>query len=445
MSSFIEKPRYQCALGGALTTVNAINRAVAIVHSAPGCASTADSAAKSGSGYWGAGYCDGRATPSTNIIEKEVIFGGEQRLKEQIESTFEIIDADLFTVITGCMTDIIGDDVNAVAEEFRALGKPLVVAETGGFKGNSYKGYDLILQAIVNQYVTKGLTKNPKKVNILGLVPALDPFWRGNLIEVKRLLKELGIEASTFFTHFDNLDSLKNSSEASLNIVFSDVNGIGAAKAYEEIHEIPYVNLPLPIGPDSTDEFLRFIAQKFDVENELLEKVIREEKEYYYGYIQNVADIYNDLDLQRHAIIVGNADYAYAVTKFVTNDFGWIPYFTAITDILEDEEKEKVKKVFESFNEDLKPYLVFETDTSIIASKLKEKIEEEKDSYGSPISPAFVLGSTLDRSLANELKAGFLSITYPVTNRVVTDQGYTGYRGGLRLVNDILSSLLSNR
>ncbi|HEX9059220.1 MAG TPA: nitrogenase component 1, partial [Clostridia bacterium] len=157
MSSFIEKPRYQCALGGALTTVNAINRAVAIVHSAPGCASTADSAAKSGSGYWGAGYCDGRATPSTNIIEKEVIFGGEQRLKEQIESTFEIIDADLFTVITGCMTDIIGDDVNAVAEEFRALGKPLVVAETGGFKGNSYKGYDLILQAIVNQYVTKGL------------------------------------------------------------------------------------------------------------------------------------------------------------------------------------------------------------------------------------------------------------------------------------------------
>ncbi|HEX9062407.1 MAG TPA: nitrogenase component 1, partial [Clostridia bacterium] len=291
----------------------------------------------------------------------------------------------------------------------------------------------------------KGLTKNPKKVNILGLVPALDPFWRGNLIEVKRLLKELGIEANTFFTHFDQLDSLKNSSEASLNIVFSEVNGIGAAKAYEEIHEIPYVNLPLPIGPDATDEFLRFIAQKFDVENELLEKVIREEKEYYYGYIQNVADIYNDLDLQRHAIIVGNADYAYAVTKFVTSDFGWIPYFTAVTDILEDDEKEKVKKAFESFNEDLKPYLVFETDTSIIASKLKEKIEEEKDSYGSPISPAFVLGSTLDRSLANELKAGFLSVTYPVTNRVVTDQGYTGYRGGLRLANDILSSLLSNR
>ena len=133
MSTHIERPRYQCALGGALVTINAIERAVAIVHAAPGCAASADGAATVGGGYWGTTVTDGRATPSTNIVEREVIFGGEERLAEQIASTLDVVDADLFAVITGCMTDIIGDDVKAVVSEFQKKGKPVIFAETGGF------------------------------------------------------------------------------------------------------------------------------------------------------------------------------------------------------------------------------------------------------------------------------------------------------------------------
>jgi nitrogenase molybdenum-iron protein beta chain len=445
MSSFIEKPRYQCALGGALTTVNALNRAVAIVHSAPGCASSADGAAKSGSGYWGAGYCDGRATPSTNILEKEVIFGGEKRLREQIDSTLSIIDADLFTVITGCMTDIIGDDVKSIVSDYQRNGKPLIVAETGGFKGNSYHGYDLILKALISQYVQQDLPKDPKEVNLLGLVPALDPFWRGNLIELKRLLTELGLKVNTFFTPFDILDTLKKSSQASLNIVLSDIYGREAAGAYEEFHRIPFLNQPLPIGPTATGEFLDTVAERLNIDKKKLAKVKKAERQWYYGFIQNVADLYNDLDLQRYAVIIGDVNYTYALTRFVAEDFGWIPYFTAVTDILDEHEQESAARRFSKLSPGLRPKLVFETDTSAISAKLKEYLAAEQDEYSSPINPAFVLGSTLDRPLAQELKAGFLSVTYPVTNRVVTDQGYAGYRGGLRFANDILSALLSNR
>lgn len=36
MASFIEKPRFTCPLGGALATVNALPKAVAILHSSQG-------------------------------------------------------------------------------------------------------------------------------------------------------------------------------------------------------------------------------------------------------------------------------------------------------------------------------------------------------------------------------------------------------------------------
>ncbi|MBI1921033.1 MAG: hypothetical protein HYS23_08135 [Geobacter sp.] len=443
--TFIERPRYQCALGGALVTINSIDRAVAIVHASPGCAASADGAATVGSGYWGTTVTDGRATPSTNIVEKEIIFGGEERLAEQIESTLKVVDADLYAVITGCMTDIIGDDVKSVVGEFRKQGKPVIFAETGGFKGDSSVGYEFIWDAIINQYVEKGLPKNPRLVNILGLVPAQDVFWRGNLAELKSLLTAIGLEVNTFLTPFDDLAALKTSSQAALTIVLSDVHGDKAARLYEEAHGIPFVNEPLPIGPTATTEFLRRIAERFNLDRQQVENVIDEESRWYYSFINPLTDLFTDQDFQRFAVVVGNADYAYAATRFVANDLGWIPYFAAITDVLTDEEKKRVQERFAAIEPDLRPKVVFETDTSQVQARLQEELAKEDDPYGTPISPAFVLGSTLDRPLAADIKAAFWGISYPITNRIITDQGYVGFRGGLRLATEIVSVLVSNR
>ncbi len=445
MSGYIERPRYQCALGGALATINSVYRAIPIVHSAPGCSSSADGAANTGSGYWGATYCGGRSTPSTNILEKEIIFGGENRLREQIESTLSIIDGDLYAVITGCMTDIIGDDVKSVAETFKQQGKNFVLAETGGFKGNSATGYELILEAFFTQYTEKSVEKTPNMVNLLGLVPAQDIFWRGDLIELKRLLNGLGVEANTFFAPFDNTEPIKAASRAALNIVFSDVHGIKAAKVFEEVHGTPFISLPVPIGPTATEKFLIKIGEALNISSEKVQAVISSEKEWYYSFIHNLTDIYNDLDLQRNSIVVGDINYVYSLTRFVSDDLGWIPAYAVITDILDEDQKNSIIKRFDEIPRALRPRLIFETDTSRIADLIVEDQENKESEYDLAISPAFVLGSTLDRPLAARIKAGFLGVTYPVVNRVITDQSYVGHRGGLRLATEIFSVILSNR
>lgn len=445
MSSHIERPRYQCALGGALVTINSIDRAVAIVHAAPGCAASADGAATVGGGYWGTTLTDGRATPSTNIVEREVIFGGEERLAEQIAATMEVVDADLYAVITGCMTDIIGDDVRAVVAEFQRQGKPVIVAETGGFKGDSTVGADFIWEAIIGQYITPGLPRDERLVNLFGFIPAQDVFWRGNLLELKRLLALLGITANTFLTPEDRLQDLKEASRAALNIVFSEVHGVKPAKLFQERHGVPFVTEPLPIGPTATEDFLRRIALILNIDGRLLERVIAREKAHYYGFINPLTDLINDQDFQRYGVVIGNANYSYAVTRFIAEDLGWLPYLTAVTDLLHDEQQETVQKHLESLPEKYRPKVIFETDTDRITARLNEILEQEEDPYGSPIHPAFVIGSNLDRPLAAGIKAGFWGVSYPITNRIVTDQFYVGYRGGLRLVSDLISVLVSNR
>ena len=447
MTTIIEQPRYQCALGGALATISALPRTSAVIHAAPGCGSSTDTAAALGSGYWGSTYCNGRATPSTNTLEREIIFGGEERLSEQLRATFRIIDADLYAVITGCMTDIIGDDAASIVRQFRAEGLPVVVAETGGFKGNSAKGHELIWDALIDQYVEKDLPVDPLRVNLLGLIPAQNVFWRGDLIEIKRLLTALGLKVATFFTPFDTLDQLRTASSAGLNIVLSDIHGQGTAAKFQEVHGTPSLTLPVPIGPSATREFLEAVADRFSLKARKTKKVIDEENNHYFAFIQHVAESYNDLDLQRYAFVVSDSTYGWALTRFLAHDLGWIPYLTAVTDILTDEEKERLVGRFDTLAEAVRPQVVFETDSSRVIVSAKARIDQEPvNPYGgSPVDPAFVLGSTLDRNLAAALNAGLLTVSYPVTNRVITDQGYAGFRGGLRLATDLLSVILSPR
>lgn len=446
MSKFIERPRYLCSMGGAVATLKALPRAISIIHAAAGCGGNFGNALNGATGYLGSGYCAGQALPSSNVYERDIVFGGEERLEEQIANTLEIVDGDLYFVVTGCMVDIIGDDAVAVANRFKASGKPVLAVETGGFKGNSFKGYDLVLEKLFSDFVEKSPIKDKQTVNIFGLVPIQDVFWKGNLNILKNLLNKLGFKVNTFFGEGETIDNLRQSGAASLNIVVSDVYGIGPAQIFEETHNVPYVVVPLPIGPSGTEEFLRQVGAALKIDNTLVDAVIAEEKARYYGYVERLGDVYNDLDFQRYSVVVADANYGPALTKFVADDLGWLPELVVITDILSEEEQALVASRFKGFASGITPKVVFDTDTTNVSKHFSEAWPRNNNSrYFDSFSPAFVLGSSLDREFAESLGAAHLSVTYPISNRVVLDRAYLGYDGSLRLIEDILGLLVGSR
>jgi nitrogenase molybdenum-iron protein beta chain len=445
-SRFIERPRAFCALGGAVLTAGALPGTVPIMHASMGCGGSIYWGQVGSTGYLGAGYCGGLAVPSSNIQEHHVIFGGVERLEEQVRNTVDLIDGDLYVILTGCNADIIGDDIQSVVRLFQAEGVNIAGAETGGFRGDGYVGYDIVLSSLAKNYVLKAEPKKRNKVNLIGVVPGQDAFWRGNLLKIRRLLGKLGLEVNSFFTEHDTLEGIRNSGDAALTIVVSDFYGLRTAKAYEEIHDIPYLTGPFPIGPTAAGEFLRKIAASLNLPAATLETLIEAETKNYFRYVERVADAFNDLDWQRYAVVVGDANYAPAITKFIADDLGWLPELMVVTDQLEDEDKPKIEQVIENLTSGYQTKREYETDPTEIKKIFWKHVPRKSDlSYQDDFSPAFVIGSSFEREFAYDLGAGHLTVSYPVANRVVLNRGYAGYDGSISLIEDLLSVITAQR
>ncbi|MDR3123142.1 MAG: hypothetical protein LBU16_05115 [Treponema sp.] len=446
MSKFVDRPRYTCALGGAVGTIQAIPRAIAIIHGSAGCGGNIFSALNAGSGYIGGGYCGGQAMPSSNVVERDVVFGGEARLREQIQSTLELVDGDLFVVVTGCMVDMIGDDTAAVVSEFRDVEKTVIAVPTPSFKGNAFYGYELLFKGLIDRYIQKSAEKDALSVNVLGIVPAQDAFWKGNLREIKRLLEKLGLRANTFFGEGETLEDFKNAGRASLNIVVSNSFGVDAAKHFEEVHGIPYIVSPFPIGALQGETFLKTVGNALNIDPRRLAAVLEKEKENYYNYFSRIADIYNDADLQRYSIVVGDSSYAPAMTRFLSDELGWIPELAVVTDILDEARQQTVRAQFAGLNSGLNPAVYFDTDTSSVKKYLREAWPRNRNNrYYDVMSPTVIIGSAFERDVSAEFGYPLIPVSFPLTSRCVMNRGYAGFTGGLSLTEDIITYLVMGR
>jgi nitrogenase molybdenum-iron protein beta chain len=441
MTVFVERPRTACALSGALAAISAMPGVVPIIHSAIGCGASLSTSASFGAGYFGSGYCSGASAPSSAITESDIVFGGNERLREEITSALELIKADLYVVATSCMTEMIGDDVFGAVSEFASDGKPVIAINTPSFRGDSYVGYEIILDGVFNDYLPVSEERDAGLVNIFGIVPAYDPFFRGDLEELSRLVSSLGLRANTFFTPDQTFENVKSAPRAALNIVFSRVWGTGFARRFEEKHGTPFWETDLPVGAEAADRFLDELGRRMGVSNTVTQAVIERENQEYYGYFERAADLFCDSDFKFYAVTATNSSYAIPASSFLQKELGWVTLESFVTDVLKDEQKQALKKAHEDAG--LDSTLIFETDASRIARTITRNLPENRgQKYFDDYSPLYILGSSLEKSTAAKRGASQLSISYPVYNRVILDRGYAGYRGGLHLFEDLIDVLV---
>jgi nitrogenase molybdenum-iron protein beta chain len=442
--TFIERPKFACALGGAITTVAGLARTVPIVHAAGGCASSLSGTYNGAAGYRGLGYCGGSMIPTSNIAEKNVVFGGEDRLAEQIESTLFALDGDLYIVLTGCQVEIIGDDAVSVARRY--AGSNVVGVSTPGFLGNTLAGYDAVLNALIRDFIPKSDEKEPYTVNILGVVPGHDVFFRGNLDLLTELLAQIGVKANTFFGTGVTVADIKKYGAASLSVVLSPSAGAAPAETFREVHNIGWIRSELPIGPTATSAFLRQIGRALGVDPAKIEEVAGKGTAYYYSFFERIVDTWADLDFQRYAIIAVDSYWAHALTRFVSEDLGWIPYLTAINDIQDEAAQESYRALFGDITSRTKPVVVFEQQAAQLIRHVRNSWElNSNKKYYDQLAPAYVIGSGIEGGLAQKLGAPLLTVAFPVSNRSVLNKGYAGYYGALSLIEDLITNLVSAR
>lgn len=444
MGDFIERSKFSCALGGALSTIAAIPKAVPIVHASGGCAAALSGTYNLSAGYRGVGYCGGSMIPTSNISQSHIVFGGEEKLVGQIESTLKNIKGDIYIVVTGCQTEIIGDDAVSVAARYKD--QNVLGVNTPGFLGNTLRGYDAILSEFAKEIVRKSDTKNERTVNLLGIVPGHDVFYRGNITYLTELLSKIGVKANTFFGEGESVDKIRGYGDAALSVVLSETAGERTAKQFERIHNIPYVVTELPIGPKASERFLRLVADKLGIEKELVDKVVDEENKYFYSYLERIVDVAADLDFQRYVATFTDSYYAYPIVDFVSEELGWIPHFVSINDIQDKKKQEQYSRKFESLTSRTKPQVIYEDKVGLAKKKLRASWPyNHNQKYYDALGPFYIIGSVVERELANDYGAGFLTVAFPVSNRAVLNKGYAGAKGSLSLVEDLLSNLVASR
>jgi nitrogenase molybdenum-iron protein beta chain len=444
MSSLVEQAKFTCALG-AMQTVLAIPKGIPIIHAGPGCAARQFSFASSSAGYQGEGYAGGGQISCTNSTQSEVIFGGEKKLRATVEGTLQVVDGDLYVIQSGCTSGIIGDDVEQVAGDFADQGYPVVGIDTSGFKGNNYLGHELVVNGIIEQYVSFETEKAKVRrglVNVFSVVPFQDAYWRGDLEEIKRILTGIGLEVNILYgSESKGIEEWKDIPNAQFNLILSPWVGVSTAKLLQSKYKTPYLHYPVfPVGLKETSRFLRSVGEFAELPSEQVEAFIQKEEKRYKEYFVSFGDLVSDFGcyLPYHLYTIADSIYGIGTSKFLVEELGFTPKKYYDIDVPNGKTEEEIKSILINIDRRFEDNISFIYDNRIIQDEIRAELQKEK-------TRAVILGSSWDNELAQEhFESILVRISLPITDKVIMQKSYAGYKGGITLIEDLYSGLFAD-
>ena len=199
-----------------------------------------------------------KATLSTNLIDKDVVFGTENKLVAFVEDTCTRYDGKVVFILTSCAPEIVGIDYNLVVPQVKNSSKKIIPINSPGFRGDFYEGFiDAILETVKSLPIHK--EKYSDRVNIVGyMFSRYEEDENGNIEELKKILDKLDLKVNAVFFSGDTYRDLEKFSQAKYNIIFP--YGEKCSKYLQ--HEVGQENIfcDLPIGLEKTIDFINCIA-----------------------------------------------------------------------------------------------------------------------------------------------------------------------------------------
>ena len=249
---------------------------------------------------------------------------------------------------------------------------PIVFAETLGYRGTNFTGHETVVRAILDQYVAKlaGPAPETRKglVNVWSLLPYQNPFWRGDLAEIRRILEGVGLTVNILFgPASEGLSEWRAIPSAELEIVLSPWLGLSIARRLEDAYGQRVLHEPaIPIGARATAAFLRRVGDAVGADSDRVEGFIRQEERTYYRYLRDFAQFYagctSQYRLPSEVNIVGESAYVLAIAKFLVGDLGLNPGAFVLTENPPESERAAIVAAFRGLAPGIDGDPVFEPD-----------------------------------------------------------------------------------
>ncbi len=251
-----------------------------------------------------------RLSFSTDLQEKDVIFGGEEKLYLALTELIDRHNPKAAFVYSTCIVGLIGDDLDSVcARVSKEKGVSVIPVQSEGFRGNKRAGYEAACKALF-RLVGTGDTNNisPYSLNIMG-----DFNLAGEIWIIRDYFKRMGIEVVANITGDGRVDDIRRAHGAALNLVQCSGSTLDLAKMMEQAYDIPYMRVSY-CGVEDMTESLYAVARFFgDLRiMERTEKLVKEELSVLYPKLREYRKA---LAGKRAAIYVGGAFKAFSMVK----------------------------------------------------------------------------------------------------------------------------------
>lgn len=216
---------------------------------------------------------------STDMQDSNIVFGGEEKLKQAIREAYELFHPKGIAIFSTCPVGLIGDDVHRVARQMK---EELPGVNIFGFSCEGYRG---VSQSAGHHIANNGLFKNlignndvvegkyKFRVNLLG-----EYNIGGDAFAIEELFDKCGIELVSTMSGNSTLKKFESAHTADLSLVMCHRSINYVAEMLETSFGIPWTKTNF-IGAEATAKSLRKVGQYFGDSEliERIEKVIAEE------------------------------------------------------------------------------------------------------------------------------------------------------------------------
>ncbi|GAO02068.1 bifunctional nitrogenase iron-molybdenum cofactor biosynthesis protein NifEN [Anaeromyxobacter sp. PSR-1] len=249
-----------CAYDGARVVLMPITDAIHLVHGPIACAGNSwdnRGARSSGSQLYRRGF-------TTELVQNDVVFGGEEKLHRAIVELAARYrgEAKAVFVYSTCVSALTGDDVEAACRRAAAeVDIPVIPVNAPGFVGDKNIGNRMAGEVLLDHVIgtAEPAVRTRYDVNLIGEYNIAGDLW-GML----PLFERLGIRILSCISGDARFEDLRHAHRARLNVIVCSKSLTNLAKKLRKRWGIPYLEASF-YGMTDTARALREMARALDL------------------------------------------------------------------------------------------------------------------------------------------------------------------------------------
>jgi len=375
---------------------------------------------------------------SSSFTEGASVFGGAANLKTSIKNVFAIYDPEIMAVHTTCLSETIGDDLpNIIKTAEIPEGKAVIHVNTPSYQGSHVTGFAGMCRAMVSYLARSDSPEKKSQMNVLpGFVNPAD------MREIRRIVDILGVKMIMFPDTSGVLDTpltsryrmypeggtrvadIRDAGNSEVTLALGAFASNSAADLLQDTCGVTGIPLKLPIGLKATDDFIMAIHDWFGVEIPASLTFERGQ------VVDTLIDTHFHYQGKRVAVF-GDPDHVIALTGFLIT-MGMVPVCVLTGTPGRDFETEINAMLAEA---------------GITGSRVKAEgdlFEFQQWIREAPVD--LLIGTSYGKYIARAEDIPFVRFGFPIIDRAVHPlMPVVGYRGCLRLIEQISNALLERR